>query len=438
MKKLVFLATALSILFIQAASAASVRVYNDELMQCLLILEGEIVEGDADKLRKSVANLNSAEPFRLCLNSPGGSFLEGIKIAEFIGSWDYMGTAVAKGHKCESACAVAFLSGGVTAAGVSTVRPILHPMGRLGFHAPDLILPESSYTAAEVKLAYQVALQSVKKIVDLRTQSYRMSENLLLKFLDTLPPDMFYIQTVGDALDFDIGIYPVAPNPNIYEAFTNFCNATVGYASGVSVEQIKISEFNTEAITLKSETGFGEEALQPCELTINLQNIMRSGGYWHVFDDNKIYATFQREKEISNISTDVIKGLQELQNNANRIFGSKTDVSSVFCASNSNFAKIVNVNQFVNIRAGASLADRVVATANRGQRVQVVQPNSWWFKETRRGRQCSEICSRYHQTPTNSTLASQAKQCVDDKEIWTKVRVNGREGYVSVYFLEAQ
>ena len=108
------------------------------------------------------------------------------------------------------------------------------------------------------------------------------------------------------------------------------------------------------------------------------------------------------------------------------------------CALGTQFSKVINVSQFVNIRAGASLADRVVATANRGQRVQVVQPNSWWFKETRRGRQCSEICSRYHQTPTNSTLASQAKQCVDDKEIWTKVRVNGREGYVSVYFLEAQ
>jgi len=47
---------------------------------------------------------------KVCFNSRGGSFPEGLKIAQILGE-NAIGTAIAAEHSCESACAIAFMGG---------------------------------------------------------------------------------------------------------------------------------------------------------------------------------------------------------------------------------------------------------------------------------------------------------------------------------------
>lgn len=75
-------------------------------------LNGEIVEGDANRLQAIVrsADRRGKSIAMVRLNSPGGSILESIKIAELIRSRG-AATSVAAGSNCASACFVVFAAG---------------------------------------------------------------------------------------------------------------------------------------------------------------------------------------------------------------------------------------------------------------------------------------------------------------------------------------
>jgi len=105
--------------------------------------------------------------------------------------------------------------------------------------------------------------------------------------------------------------------------------------------------------------------------------------------------------------------------------GISCGVSEISCAMASNYARVINVNSFVNIREGASLGDRIITQAFKGERLKVLEPNMWWYKVTSRGKDCSEICTQYHSNKSDTILAQRAQQCISDKEIWIKVQKNG-------------
>ncbi|TAV45366.1 hypothetical protein ELI30_27320 (plasmid) [Rhizobium leguminosarum] len=103
---------ALGLFATESARAAEVMKSATDI--CVLRLEGEIVDGDLARL-KNLASGNfkgidgeSSSHDTLCLNSPGGSVVEGVKLADFIYKTG-IGTVIDKGDECYSICSVMFM-----------------------------------------------------------------------------------------------------------------------------------------------------------------------------------------------------------------------------------------------------------------------------------------------------------------------------------------
>ena len=178
---------------------------------CNYIFEGEVEKGDAAKLGQLVGYTSSV-PDRLCLNSPGGSMAEGLKMFDAIWKHQFE-TIVTSDARCESACALAWL-GGSAQIGTGAFRASLRSVeagGRLGFHAPSLDLGEGgSYSAAVVEKGFALALQTAQGLFRLQLHNengaHGMSQFLYHQTLATPPNEMFIIDTVGKALFADITV----------------------------------------------------------------------------------------------------------------------------------------------------------------------------------------------------------------------------------------
>jgi hypothetical protein len=104
---------------------------------------------------------------------------------------------------------------------------------------------------------------------------------------------------------------------------------------------------------------------------------------------------------------------------------------------NQSRVRVINVNEFVNIRTGPSLQTSIVARANLGEVLNITDARFWYY-ETTRGRQCAILCERYNASTASRNLSGQVQECIEDAQIWQQVRNSrGQTGYVSVYFLEA-
>ena len=117
--------------FPQVATAASFN-YEAET----ITLTGEIAKGDLAKLTEIVFSqpqLNGG--WTLSLNSDGGDFDEGLKIAAFVNA-NHLATRVKANNKCNSACALVFLGGSAGSEGNSGPSRSLEVGAALGFHAP--------------------------------------------------------------------------------------------------------------------------------------------------------------------------------------------------------------------------------------------------------------------------------------------------------------
>ncbi len=146
-------------------------------------LEGEVVQGDAERFRNlfklSNAPSSSLSSSRVELDSPGGSYIEGLELAKTFRQLG-ISTLVRTGESCYSACALAFLGGSepLKDPTVETEFPNQRPErslergAELGFHAPYLEIPSSSYNAETVQTAYRVAIDSVAALIQLADHLY--------------------------------------------------------------------------------------------------------------------------------------------------------------------------------------------------------------------------------------------------------------------------
>lgn len=170
---------------------------------------GQIEKGDSELIDRIPTG---SYPLRLCVDSPGGSLSEGLKLFNLL--WDVnLTTAVLPGDRCESACAVAFL-GGSTLEGTDVTRQMDRIMwvgSRLGFHGPSLELQTGqSYQDQHLNTAFKTALDAAARLFEVnRTQdrgSRAMTDHLLHRWLNTNHRSMYYIDTVGDAILSDISV----------------------------------------------------------------------------------------------------------------------------------------------------------------------------------------------------------------------------------------
>jgi hypothetical protein len=126
---------AMNMLSFAQAATFDVDLQRDS---CELRLTGAIEPGDLEKLKaKLPADFDPVMKGgpTICLNSPGGDFLEGLRIADYISNG--ISTKIEKDAVCMSACGWIFLAG--TSAATGGVRDWTRTMdahAQLVFHAP--------------------------------------------------------------------------------------------------------------------------------------------------------------------------------------------------------------------------------------------------------------------------------------------------------------
>ncbi|EBA06365.1 hypothetical protein [Sagittula stellata] len=221
------------------ALAADIIDGGDPVMGCAVTLRGIIAPGDTEKasdaIRSRVREMAAADgdpeesySLTICLDSPGGSLAEGIRLARFFSDSKTI-TAVARDTRCESACAVAFLGGAANTYYADTftdrkTRRILHPTARLGFHSPSLTVEDGNYTAETVSRAYGVALAGIGQLQELKEKIY-ITDALMSIILTTPPDSMTYLETVGQSASWHIQVTPVkAPTELTRDLVATMCN----------------------------------------------------------------------------------------------------------------------------------------------------------------------------------------------------------------------
>ncbi|MCO6188515.1 hypothetical protein [Rhizobium sp. L1K21] len=171
-------------------------------------LSGVIERGDTEKLQAFIDKTyeeTGIYDFRIALDSPGGNFLEGIKIGLFLegqfGGQDdpaFSGTYVLKGHQCLSACALIF--------SLSLLNNI-EAGGEVGFHMG--ILPkELEDQQGNVKEVMNLTYDIVNAYMSLITQGVSPPE-LLVEALKHRESDSFFVVEAND-LAYKLRFEPVA------------------------------------------------------------------------------------------------------------------------------------------------------------------------------------------------------------------------------------
>ena len=94
------------------ASAATLTTTSSKDGKLTVTLSGEITEGDSDSLKTVIQTANNSGHIVaiIRLNSPGGSILESVKLADII-RFGKIATSVIGTSKCASACFIAFAAG---------------------------------------------------------------------------------------------------------------------------------------------------------------------------------------------------------------------------------------------------------------------------------------------------------------------------------------
>lgn len=181
---------------------------------CTHRFTGSLENGDAAAF-EAIATDNENYAM-LCLDSPGGSFGEAVRIAKIFSDKN-IGTRIEAGATCESACALIFMAGRHVSSQTENITRlrVLHPQGKLGFHAPALVIPDGAYQAETVNRAYNVALGTVSSAITEIIQSGTpdAGDNIRMSLLGTMlstPSDsMHYVSTTGEAGRWQIEIGPL-------------------------------------------------------------------------------------------------------------------------------------------------------------------------------------------------------------------------------------
>ena len=140
-----------------AASAAELTSTVSRENKTIVLVNGELAEGDATRLRDIIrASANSARPVSAVrFNASGGSVIEGARLAGMIQSAKFA-TVVSSGATCAAACFIAFAAGNekfvsatatVGVPGASEAPSIVQVVRELGL--PEMIVARMLVTRAD-------------------------------------------------------------------------------------------------------------------------------------------------------------------------------------------------------------------------------------------------------------------------------------------------
>ncbi|MAU96256.1 MAG: hypothetical protein CMP81_10255 [Fulvimarina sp.] len=219
------LVPAIAILLSVSASGAG-EVEKTSNGVCDFTYSGQVDLNDLEKIRLSGIAFGSG----LCLDSPGGVFIEGVRIAEWLVEAGVK-TVIAPGASCYSACAIAFMGGGFFEDAYFPQRE-LYAGGQLGFHAPYPVTSVKNYTSEELSLAYHFGLESVAKMMTLGMLDSNdkgfIPTSVILELLK-MPPNKLYMINTGARIR-KLSIDYKGLNPMVWENrdIMNACSSVMG------------------------------------------------------------------------------------------------------------------------------------------------------------------------------------------------------------------
>lgn len=202
------------------SQAMQVRLVNSHPEGCNARATGEIEAGDRAKLERLLpggaeeAQYFGAAP-RLCFDIPGGDFIEGIAIAEYL-RLKGISTHVAEGESCLGACALAFLGGTRASLEEGVIRTLdrsIHAAATLGFQAPGLELPDGTLTEDEVTEAFQEAQLATAELFG-KLPILSISHSFALEIFTLPPGEHLLVDTVTRTIDVGIRVEGVRPLPD--------------------------------------------------------------------------------------------------------------------------------------------------------------------------------------------------------------------------------
>lgn len=188
--------------------------------ECSIALDGPIEKGDLDRLRHIASSNGLQREYRLedrqyllCLNSPGGSYIEGLQVAQYVLE-NGVGTRIEESASCLSACALIFMAG--TTRGSTWEYPyrFLHVQGRLGFHAPYLTLKETdTYSAKDAEAVFDLSnrlMAGFIKIFSFQGELYTdpwIRNSLIAEMFGKGRDEILYVDTVDQVGRWQITLF---------------------------------------------------------------------------------------------------------------------------------------------------------------------------------------------------------------------------------------
>ncbi|MGI3163400.1 hypothetical protein [Pseudooceanicola sp. 200-1SW] len=220
-----------------ASNAIFETLQNPVDLACRYKLSGPIEPGDLERLQHALESGSTGAPAILCLDSKGGSFAEAVRIAEYIDR--RFVTMVDKDQSCLSACAIIFMSGGYSDVGKQAYR-ILRPGAQLGFHAPSITLPDTTYSKETAEQVYGTALADLTRAlrgfatVKPGDQSREpiLPVSLLIEMLLTPPDKMMMVETVNQVARWEIELAIQRPEIDPSQGLFLLCYNAVHWAVG--------------------------------------------------------------------------------------------------------------------------------------------------------------------------------------------------------------
>jgi hypothetical protein len=257
---------------------------NDVLSNpiCNVRLSGPIVAGDAARLNDTLTSLakemNGNEfvgGFTICLNSPGGSYDEGLAIARVVLEKSIR-TMIEARADCYSACALIFMSGNKQVEQYLFHERRLNLTGRLGFHAPYLsAIPDANYSSTNIGRSFESAIHAIGNLLKLGKEHKikLLSSDILAEMLEKGPGEAFMIDTVYKAINSRIDLYSdsgISP-PITQAALCNACENHFADSHGFDVDNPPKSCSALGVRIHKDQTwfgGYGAEGLGFCVVKV--------------------------------------------------------------------------------------------------------------------------------------------------------------------------
>lgn len=196
------------------SAAAEVTLVTDS--NCQLSILGEIKQGDFNKI-KTISEKSNVQV--ICLTSNGGSWIEGVKISEYVMN-HFWGTYVGRGAECYSVCSIIFLAGARKGKVINsaitdeifkreTIRlpnRTMHVRAKVGFHAPYLALKQKQYSDQDIQTAHVAALRGFAKFLgmmrpnkSIKNSSQFIPKRFIALAMNKKPDEFLMIDTVDMA-----------------------------------------------------------------------------------------------------------------------------------------------------------------------------------------------------------------------------------------------